>query len=45
MITRMVLDNFKSYAGPITIGPFDANMTSVVGPNGSGKTYVIRKAV
>ena len=41
MITRMVLDNFKSYAGPITIGPFDANMTSVVGPNGSGKSNVI----
>jgi len=41
MITRMVLENFKSYAGAITIGPFDKNMTSVVGPNGSGKSNVI----
>lgn len=41
MISRMVLDNFKSYAGPVTIGPFDSNMTSVVGPNGSGKSNVI----
>ena len=41
MIARMVLDNFKSYAGPVTIGPFDSNMTSVVGPNGSGKSNVI----
>jgi structural maintenance of chromosome 4 len=41
MISRMVLDNFKSYAGPVMIGPFDSNMTSVVGPNGSGKSNVI----
>lgn len=41
MITQMDLENFKSYAGVITIGPFDKNMTSVVGPNGSGKSNVI----
>ena len=41
MIAKMVLTNFKSYAGEITIGPFDTNMTSVVGPNGSGKSNVI----
>ncbi|KAL1511609.1 hypothetical protein AB1Y20_006403 [Prymnesium parvum] len=41
MISKMVLENFKSYAGEITIGPFDKNMTSVVGPNGSGKSNVI----
>ena len=41
MISKMVLENFKSYAGAITIGPFNQNMTSVVGPNGSGKSNVI----
>jgi structural maintenance of chromosome 4 len=41
MITQMDLENFKSYAGVVTIGPFDKNMTSVVGPNGSGKSNVI----
>lgn len=41
MISKMVLENFKSYAGVIEIGPFDKNMTSVVGPNGSGKSNVI----
>ena len=41
MISKMVLENFKSYAGQVTIGPFDKNMTSVVGPNGSGKSNVI----
>ena len=41
MIQKMVLENFKSYAGAVTIGPFDKNMTSVVGPNGSGKSNVI----
>ena len=41
MIEKMVLENFKSYAGSVTIGKFDSNMTSVVGPNGSGKSNVI----
>eukprot|EP00965_Chrysotila_dentata_P218242 6190478-Pleurochrysis_carterae.AAC.1 len=41
MISRLVLFNFKSYAGEVTVGPFDKNMTSVVGPNGSGKSNVI----
>ena len=41
MIQRMVLENFKSYAGKQEIGPFDKNMSSVVGPNGSGKSNVI----
>ena len=41
MIAKMRLTNFKSYAGTVTIGPFDRNMTSVVGPNGSGKSNVI----
>lgn len=41
MITRMTLENFKSYAGVQTIGPFHKNFSSVVGPNGSGKSNVI----
>lgn len=41
MITQMVLENFKSYAGTKTIGPFHKCFSSVVGPNGSGKSNVI----
>lgn len=41
VIDRMVLTNFKSYAGEKVIGPFHKNFTSVVGPNGSGKSNVI----
>eukprot|EP00798_Chlamydomonas_sp_ICE-L_P016663 gene16663-22917_t len=41
MIREMVLDNFKSYAGPQHVGPFHKSFSSVVGPNGSGKSNVI----
>jgi structural maintenance of chromosome 4 len=41
MITKMVLENFKSYAGCQEIGPFHKRFSSVVGPNGSGKSNVI----
>ena len=41
MITNMVLENFKSYAGEQDIGPFHKRFSSVVGPNGSGKSNVI----
>lgn len=41
IITKMVLENFKSYAGIKTIGPFHKCFSSVVGPNGSGKSNVI----
>ncbi|KAJ1973421.1 Structural maintenance of chromosomes protein 4, partial [Dimargaris verticillata] len=41
IITRMVLNNFKSYAGRQEIGPFHKSFSSVVGPNGSGKSNVI----
>lgn len=34
MITKMILENFKSYAGSQTIGPFHKRFSSVVGPNG-----------
>nr|CCA22531.1 hypothetical protein CHGG_09697 [Albugo laibachii Nc14] len=41
VITKMQLENFKSYAGIIEIGPFHNNFSAVVGPNGSGKSNVI----
>jgi len=41
MITKMVLENFKSYAGVQEVGPFHKRFSSVVGPNGSGKSNVI----
>eukprot|EP00922_Rhytidocystis_sp_ex-Travisia-forbesii_P053734 GHVS01079754.1.p1 GENE.GHVS01079754.1~~GHVS01079754.1.p1 ORF type:complete len:624 (+),score=197.04 GHVS01079754.1:78-1949(+) len=41
MIEKVVLDNFKSYGGKKTIGPFHKRFTAVVGPNGSGKSNVI----
>ncbi|WFC96612.1 Structural maintenance of chromosomes protein 4 [Malassezia brasiliensis] len=41
VIHKLVLDNFKSYAGRQEIGPFHKSFSSVVGPNGSGKSNVI----
>eukprot|EP01117_Protostelium_nocturnum_P009062 TRINITY_DN324_c0_g1_i1.p1 TRINITY_DN324_c0_g1~~TRINITY_DN324_c0_g1_i1.p1 ORF type:complete len:1344 (-),score=532.25 TRINITY_DN324_c0_g1_i1:50-4081(-) len=41
MIPKMVLENFKSYAGKQEVGPFHKCFSSVVGPNGSGKSNVI----
>ena len=41
MITKLVLENFKSYAGVKTIGPFHKCFSAVIGPNGSGKSNVI----
>ncbi|XP_070213062.1 structural maintenance of chromosomes protein 4-like [Littorina saxatilis] len=41
MITHIVNENFKSYAGVQTLGPFHKSFTSIVGPNGSGKSNVI----
>ena len=41
MITKMILENFKSYAGVQEIGPFHKRFSSIVGPNGSGKSNVI----
>lgn len=41
IIHKMVLENFKSYAGRQVIGPFHKSFSSVVGPNGSGKSNVI----
>ncbi|CAH2350762.1 structural maintenance of chromosomes protein 4 [[Candida] railenensis] len=41
VIQKLVLTNFKSYAGVQVIGPFNASFSAVVGPNGSGKSNVI----
>ncbi|KAI5956447.1 SMC4 [Candida jiufengensis] len=41
VINKLILTNFKSYAGEQIIGPFHTSFSSVVGPNGSGKSNVI----
>ncbi|ODV89427.1 hypothetical protein CANCADRAFT_28590 [Tortispora caseinolytica NRRL Y-17796] len=41
VISHLVLNNFKSYAGQQIIGPFHESFSAVVGPNGSGKSNVI----
>lgn len=40
-IDKLVLEDFKSYAGRQVVGPFHSNFSAVVGPNGSGKSNVI----
>ncbi|KAI8523049.1 hypothetical protein RHMOL_Rhmol13G0044200 [Rhododendron molle] len=39
-ILRLELENFKSYKGLQTIGPF-FNFTAIIGPNGSGKSNLM----
>ncbi|KAH7837895.1 hypothetical protein Vadar_019309 [Vaccinium darrowii] len=39
-IIRLELENFKSYKGLQTIGPF-FNFTAIIGPNGSGKSNLM----
>ncbi|XP_057483786.1 structural maintenance of chromosomes protein 1-like [Actinidia eriantha] len=39
-IHRLELENFKSYKGHQTIGPF-FNFTAIIGPNGSGKSNLM----
>jgi structural maintenance of chromosome 4 len=41
VLTKLVLENFKSYGGIKEIGPFHKCFSAVVGPNGSGKSNVI----
>ncbi|KAM3962224.1 structural maintenance of chromosomes 4-like protein gluon [Aphomia sociella] len=41
LITHIVNENFKSYAGVQTLGPFHKSFTAIIGPNGSGKSNVI----
>lgn len=40
-INKLVLQDFKSYAGRQVVGPFHSSFSAVVGPNGSGKSNVI----
>ncbi|KAI5191681.1 structural maintenance of chromosome 4 [Nematocida minor] len=40
-IERIVVEDFKSYKGQHTIGPFGRGFNTIVGPNGSGKSNVI----
>lgn len=39
-LVELEVENFKSYRGRQTIGPF-YNFTSVIGPNGSGMHYAL----
>lgn len=41
VIRDIEVENFKSYQGRATIGPFHKTFTAVIGPNGSGKSNVI----
>ncbi|XP_072035252.1 LOW QUALITY PROTEIN: structural maintenance of chromosomes protein 4-like [Amphiura filiformis] len=41
MITKIVTENFKSYAGTVSLGPFHKSFSCIIGPNGSGKSNVI----
>ncbi|KOB66222.1 Structural maintenance of chromosomes smc4 [Operophtera brumata] len=41
IITHIVNENFKSYAGKQYLGPFHKSFTAIIGPNGSGKSNVI----
>lgn len=41
VIDHIVVNNFKSYLGKHTIGPFHRSFSAIVGPNGSGKSNVI----
>ena len=40
-IKTMKIDNFKSYLGSHTIGPFNSSFTAVIGPNGAGKSNLM----
>ncbi|KAL6122198.1 hypothetical protein NUSPORA_00787 [Nucleospora cyclopteri] len=39
-LEKIEIENFKSYLGLTTIGPFD-NFTCIIGPNGSGKSNIL----
>ncbi|KAF6776425.1 hypothetical protein AHF37_03641 [Paragonimus kellicotti] len=41
MITKIDSENFKSYGGFRSLGPFHKNFSCIIGPNGSGKSNVI----
>ncbi|KFQ30143.1 Structural maintenance of chromosomes protein 4, partial [Mesitornis unicolor] len=41
IISHIVNQNFKSFAGVQTLGPFHKHFSCIIGPNGSGKSNVI----
>jgi len=41
VITKIEINNFKSFAGRIQLDQFDEHFTCIIGPNGSGKSNVI----
>lgn len=41
IITDIYIEDFKSYAGKVRLGPFHHCFTSIIGPNGNGKSNVI----
>jgi len=41
VVSKIVLENFKSYSGKQEVGPFHGCFSAIVGPNGSGKSNVI----
>ena len=40
-LERLELQNFKSYKGIQTIGPFK-RFTAIIGPNGAGKSDIVQ---
>lgn len=41
IVDRILLENFKSFAGEVVVGPFHENFSAIIGPNGSGKSNII----
>ncbi|CAF4848977.1 unnamed protein product, partial [Rotaria socialis] len=41
VINKVEINNFKSFAGHVTLDQFDEHFTCIIGPNGSGKSNVI----
>ncbi|KAL3929372.1 MAG: hypothetical protein SGPRY_001984 [Prymnesium sp.] len=40
-LEHVTLQDFKSYAGKVRVGPFHPSVTTIVGPNGCGKSCLI----
>ncbi len=40
-LSRLEVENFKSYAGLHVLGPFTSPFTCIIGPNGAGNIYII----
>nr|XP_027200350.1 structural maintenance of chromosomes protein 4-like [Dermatophagoides pteronyssinus] len=38
---RVVVRNFKTYAGEVTIGPLHRSLNAIIGANGSGKSNIV----